>query len=124
MRTVVACGLGNLAEIKVAKWAYTSREPASEHSELKVNPQQAQIQHEASINSASKHKLIKPPRMRRLHTRTYGPYGHTWCGAYDIARYTGDGANAWATIRAYAHEAVRLGPAGWDLGGFVPFGSI
>ena len=37
---------------------------------------------------------------------------------------TGDGANAWATIRAYAHEAVRLGPAGWDLGGFVPFGSI
>ena len=71
MRTVVACGLGNLAEIKVAKWAYTSREPASEHSELKVNPQQAQIQHEASINSAGTHKLIKPPCKDEAPTYTH-----------------------------------------------------
>ena len=32
--------------------------------------------------------------------------------------------DAWVTIWAYPHEAVRYGPARWDLGTFAPAGLI
>ena len=39
-------------------------------------------------------------------------------------RLTPLAVDAWVTIWAYPHEAVRYGPARWDLGTFAPAGLI